>query len=100
MLRSHTLTTIATSVATVGHGRVKPSVYFNPIAQPTSNSPATITINQAIVEPLRDVHARRMRACRKAKRPDGAVWLRSHGAQKRHAYHGLRGPIGVAAASA
>jgi len=31
---------IATTVPTVGHSRVKPSVYFSPIAQPISSSPA------------------------------------------------------------
>ena len=30
---------IAMIVQMVGHNRVKPSVYFNPIAQPTSNTP-------------------------------------------------------------
>src|SRR5215472_10418178 len=37
---------IATMVQTVGHNLVKPSAYFKPIAQPTSNSPATIRIIQ------------------------------------------------------
>jgi hypothetical protein len=37
-----------TTVPTVGHNRVKPSVYFNPMAQPISNSPAVIRIAQVI----------------------------------------------------
>src|SRR5262245_56579167 len=41
MLRSS-----ATAVQTVGQRRVKPAVYLSPIAQPTSNSPATISTSQ------------------------------------------------------
>jgi hypothetical protein len=37
---------IAMIVQTVGHNRVKPSVYFSPMAQPTSNSPATVRMIQ------------------------------------------------------
>ena len=32
---------IERTVHTVGHKREKPSVYFNPMAQPTSTNPAT-----------------------------------------------------------
>jgi hypothetical protein len=32
---------MAASVPTLGQGRLKPSVYFRPIAQATSNNPAT-----------------------------------------------------------
>jgi hypothetical protein len=37
------LAIIATIVPTVGHSRVKPALYFSPIAQPISNNPATIS---------------------------------------------------------
>jgi hypothetical protein len=33
---------------TVGHNRAKPSVYFSPMAQPTSKRPATARIVQAM----------------------------------------------------
>jgi|GEM_PF-6179277 len=36
------------TVPTVGQRRVNPSVYLSPIAQPTSNKPATTRINQFI----------------------------------------------------
>jgi hypothetical protein len=36
------------TVATVGHRRVKPWVYFKPIAHPTSKSPATSKISHAM----------------------------------------------------
>src|SRR5687768_1356705 len=39
---------IAKTVPTVGHNRVKPSVYFNPTAQPTSSSPAITRMTQAM----------------------------------------------------
>ncbi len=42
------LIAIAATVPTVGHSRVKPSVYFRPIAQPTSNGPASTRRSQAI----------------------------------------------------
>jgi hypothetical protein len=42
---------IARIVQMVGPKRVKPSVYFNPMAQPTSNSPARTRIIQAICLP-------------------------------------------------
>lgn len=38
--RHQKLPPIAATVHTLGHSRVNPSVYFKPIAQPTSNSPA------------------------------------------------------------
>jgi hypothetical protein len=40
--RSHTLIIIAKTVSRLGHGRVKPCVYFNPMAQPVSKIPAKI----------------------------------------------------------
>lgn len=40
------------SVPTVGHKRVKPSVYLRPIAQPNSNSPAMIGMLQFITRLL------------------------------------------------
>ena len=40
---------MATNVPTVGHGRVNPSVYFNPMAQQISKSPATHSKVHAIV---------------------------------------------------
>src|SRR5690606_10870647 len=43
-----TLTTIAPTVPTEGHRRVKPSVYFRPMAQPTSKKPATTSTSHAI----------------------------------------------------
>src|SRR5688572_16017867 len=39
----------ATAVHKVGQTRVKPSVYLSPIAQPTSNNPATTKVSQAAV---------------------------------------------------
>jgi hypothetical protein len=36
------------AVQIVGHNRVKPSVYFSPMAQPISNRPATTRMTQAI----------------------------------------------------
>src|SRR5690554_902714 len=45
MPSSTTLTTMDTTVPMVGHKRVKPSVYFKPIAQPISNRPATSKIS-------------------------------------------------------
>src|SRR3546814_453421 len=47
---------IASTVPTVGHNLVKPSVYFSPIAQPISNSPASTRINQFIVVPSSLLH--------------------------------------------
>src|SRR5262245_56414775 len=44
--------TIAATVSTVGHGRVNPSVYLRPTAQPISNKPATIRMNQFMTTPL------------------------------------------------
>lgn len=40
--------TIAAPVSTLGSGRVNPSVYFRPIAQPTSRRPATKRYVQAM----------------------------------------------------
>src|SRR4051812_14767100 len=51
MASSQTLATIVARTATVGKGRVKPSVYFRPTAQPTSHSPATKRIAHAIARP-------------------------------------------------
>src|SRR5262245_32968344 len=48
MPRSHRLISIERAVQSVGHHRVKPSVYFRPMAQPTSNSPATTSMTHAI----------------------------------------------------
>src|SRR4249920_3185796 len=48
MLSKATLSTIATTVPTVGHRRVKPSVYLRPIAHPISRSPAVTRISQFI----------------------------------------------------
>src|SRR5690554_2388912 len=45
MPSSTTLTTMETTVPMVGHKRVKPSVYFKPIAQPISNRPAISKTN-------------------------------------------------------
>src|SRR5690606_41780424 len=45
-----TLTTIATIVQMLGHRRVNPSVYFRPIAQPTSSKPAMNRMIQAMSE--------------------------------------------------
>src|SRR3546814_426953 len=50
------LMTIASTVPTVGHNLVKPSVYFSPIAQPISNSPASTRINQFIIVPSSLLH--------------------------------------------
>jgi hypothetical protein len=44
-----------TMVQTVGHNREKPSVYFNPTAQPVSKNPATVRISQDISFPFTDV---------------------------------------------
>src|ERR1043165_5943655 len=41
------LKSIAASVSADGINRVKPSVYFNPIAQPISHRPATNRVTQA-----------------------------------------------------
>jgi hypothetical protein len=43
---STTLATIAAPVPTDGHSRVKPSVYFRPMAQTTSSNPAINSNNQ------------------------------------------------------
>jgi len=40
MPSSSMLATMARPVRTLGTGRVKPSVYFSPMAQPVSSSPA------------------------------------------------------------
>jgi hypothetical protein len=37
---------MAPIVPTVGHGRVNPSVYLRPTAQPTSSNPAMTNSNQ------------------------------------------------------
>ncbi|MOA65164.1 hypothetical protein D3C78_1914510 [compost metagenome] len=42
------LTIMVAIVATLGHSLVKPSVYFRPIAQPTSLNPANAKNTQAI----------------------------------------------------
>ena len=42
------LVMIVTTVNTVGHNRVKPSVYFSPTAHPVSNNAAMIRINQFV----------------------------------------------------
>ena len=42
------LNAMQVTVATVGHRRVKPCVYFKPIAHPTSKSPATINVSHAM----------------------------------------------------
>jgi hypothetical protein len=52
MPSNHTLSSIADAVIRVGHSRVKPSVYFKPIAQTTSNSPAVTRITQLISDTL------------------------------------------------
>ncbi len=52
MPSSTTLATIEVPVKTLGQRRVKPSVYFRPIAQPISSSPATASQIQAIVDAL------------------------------------------------
>jgi len=49
MPSSAMLTAMAANVPTVGHSRVNPSVYFKPIAQPTSNKPATVRRIQFIL---------------------------------------------------
>src|SRR3989339_1903962 len=46
MPSSPRLTTMAATVPTVGQSRVKPSVYLRPIAQPTSNRPASTRMIQ------------------------------------------------------
>jgi hypothetical protein len=48
MPNSQRLMIIANTVHTVGHRRVNPSVYFNPIAHPVSNSPARNKMTHAI----------------------------------------------------
>ena len=48
MPRSQRLTSIARMVQRLGHKRVKPSVYFSPMAQPTSKSPARTSMIQSI----------------------------------------------------
>src|SRR5688572_22601794 len=40
---------MADAVITDGHSRVKPSVYFRPIAQTTSSSPAMVSQTQAML---------------------------------------------------
>ena len=42
------LTTIEMRVSTDGTSRVKPSLYFNPVAQPISQRPAMKRMNHAI----------------------------------------------------
>jgi hypothetical protein len=54
------LTTIAATVQTVGQNRVNPSVYFRPIAQPTSNRPA-ITKTDQVIEQLPGAYAPEVR---------------------------------------
>src|SRR5688572_2885195 len=51
------LTTSAAAVHTVGQSRVSPSVYFSPMAQPTSKSPAITSISQLM-------HTLLLRGCR------------------------------------
>jgi hypothetical protein len=48
------LAIIAPMVNTLGHVRVKPSVYLRPMAQPTSNSPATNNAIQAMATSFRN----------------------------------------------
>jgi hypothetical protein len=43
------LATSAVAVHAVGQKRLKPSVYFRPMAHPTSSRPATINVSQAAV---------------------------------------------------
>jgi hypothetical protein len=43
------LNAIQITVATVGHRRAKPWVYFKPIAHPTSKSPATTNVSHAML---------------------------------------------------
>src|SRR5262245_19841880 len=45
---SQRLMSIDSAVQRLGHSRVKPAVYFSPMAQPTSNSPATTRTTQDI----------------------------------------------------
>src|SRR5687767_13749714 len=45
---SHTLAIIAVTTSAVGSGRVKPSVYLSPTAQPISQRPATARIAHAM----------------------------------------------------
>src|SRR3712207_2954138 len=49
--RRRTLTTMLTRVSTDGTRRVKPSVYFSPIAQPISNKPARARYVHAMTGP-------------------------------------------------
>jgi hypothetical protein len=55
---NQTLSTIASTVPTVGQSRVKPSVYFKPIAHTTSNSPAATRIAQLILTPHKKILGR------------------------------------------
>src|SRR5689334_8463160 len=48
MPSSPTLRIMASTVHTEGQGRVNPSVYLRPIAQPTSNNPATTRMSHAM----------------------------------------------------
>src|SRR3954470_352289 len=50
---SSMLATMPAPVSTLGSGRVKPSVYFIPIDQPTSSRPATTSRIQAMTGPPR-----------------------------------------------
>jgi len=45
---NHRLMIMDRTVHIVGHNLEKPSVYFNPIAQPISNRPANTRITQAL----------------------------------------------------
>jgi hypothetical protein len=42
------LRTMPAIVRTLGHSRVKPRVYFKPIAQPASSNPAMMSSTQAM----------------------------------------------------
>src|SRR6476469_7876823 len=50
---SATLPSMLRPVRSVGSGRVKPAVYFRPMAQPTSSRPATTRMIHAIEHLLR-----------------------------------------------
>src|SRR6185503_14418230 len=50
---SHMLRIMANTVPTVGHNRVKPSVYLRPMAQPISSRPAVTRMTQAMRFPMR-----------------------------------------------
>src|SRR3546814_13805084 len=45
---NHRLTAAAAAVATLGHSRAKPSVYFRPIAKPIPNTQASSRSNNAM----------------------------------------------------